>query len=261
MTTDSDDRERLDQLRRVAYGRAHTPEEFAAAAAAREALADAEAKAEARESDALAAEPDPGPDAEPASQPVVDETAEPVGARHRGWVVPAVIALVIGALVGGAGSRIAGATQASSPSVATSAPAPTFTPGSSGLPAPSIPVTSDSSFISGPGNLEAAEGWFRGRQSEDDINTMFVGDEMGVGGQMDVVADSTRLVQSTAANDIWVAKTSGGGLCLIVSSRDGSGGAACGTAEEFAQNGLTLGQETLQLAWDGVRLATSTTAP
>jgi hypothetical protein len=256
----------LDGLRRIAFGRAHTPEEQAAAAAAHEALARAEAEdsaaaaeAEAAEAEAAEAEAaeraavesahaETAPDIEP------DDDLEPASgeqpARWRVWIAPALIALMVGALAGGALTAVAGGSADATPT-----PAPTFTPGSSGRPAAAIPVTTSSSFVSGPGDLQAAERWFAGEQREEDKTTLFQDSQTGI------VAESTRLVESTPHGDVWVAQSSSGGLCLIVGSDDGSAGATCATAGEFVAKGLTLGQSNLNVAWDGARLASMSTKP
>jgi hypothetical protein len=251
----------LDVLRRIAFGRATTPEEHAAAAAAHEALARAEAEVAAAAAEAAAAEAataehpavdsaraETPPDIEPDDDLLPASGEEP--ARWRAWIAPALVALVVGALAGGALTAVAGGSAGATPT-----PAPTFTPGSSGRPAAAIPVTTSSSFVSGPGHLRAAERWFAGRQREADKTTLFQDSPTGI------VAESTRLVESTPHGDVWVAQSTADGLCLIIGSDDGSAGATCVTAEEFEAKGLTLGASHLQVAWDGERLASMSTTP
>jgi len=241
----------LDGLRRIAFGRANTPEEHAAAAAAHEALARAEAEDSAAAAEAAAAEHAEVGAAEPTDpgRPSVDDEPQPPDAPARVWIVPAVVALVAGALLGGTATNLVRATPVAAPTAATS-----FTPGSSPRPASAIPVTAGAAFTSGPGNLEGAEGWFSRTQTDNDLNELFFGDPTRY------VPESIRLVQSTGSGEIWVAKTPDGGLCLMATSKDGGGG-TCATADEFTQRGLAVGHATVQVAWDGVRMAVSYSAP
>jgi len=240
-TDDATDRAHLEELRRIAYGRTNSVEDEERATAARRELEDLE-----RVGHLGPAPVDEPPTAEAHPHDLEKEHAI---ARSRGWVVPALTALVIGAFLGGAVATLAGG-----PSAATPAPTPTFTPGSSARPAGGTPLTTGSSFISGPGSLEAAEEWFSRAQSVDDLNELFFGDPTRY------VPDSIRLVQSTDSSEVWVAKTPEGGRCLMVTSRN-EGAGTCVTGEEFTRGGLTLGHQNVRVAWDGVRLAVAYSAP
>jgi hypothetical protein len=238
---------RLKELRRIAFGRTHSPEDEARATAAREELATL-----------LAA-----PVAEPveASTPVADvvearaAVAEPAEApakpqrtRRPTWLVPAAIALLVGVLLG-AGSMIA-----TGGNVAATAPSPTFTPGSSGLPSTMPPLSANHPVEPGPGDVEAALRWFATDQkSADDM-----GDSSTAGLNLDPA--STRLVSTGQGMNVWIAQTRGDELCVLaMPTVEGTGGGLCVSQAEFATSGIAIAVKgSLSVAWNGARFITST---
>jgi hypothetical protein len=239
---------RLKELRRIAFGRTHSPEDEARATAAREELATL-----------LAA-----PVAEPveASTPVADvvearaAVAEPAEApakpqrtRRPTWLVPAAIALLVGVLLG-AGSMIA-----TGGNVAATAPSPTFTPGSSGLPSSVNPL--EASVALEPGSVGGADRWLEREQRPED---RFAGNDY-LFDFYHLNPDSTRLAVSSPHGKIWVATTADGQYCLFTETSNQSGG-ECVTPEVLQESGITLlGDSNLLAAWNGDRISMSTTRP
>jgi len=233
---------RLHDLRRLAFGRTHTPEEETAAAAARLEL---EA--------ALAPPPTAIPvPSEALVEPVV-EVAEP--RPRRSWIGVAAAALVVGALVGAGATALAGG-EPGTPVVPVTVPTSTFTAGSSKIPPAVVSLSADQPVAGSPGDVAAALLWFENEQDDDDI----ADDWMAGGDANGIVASSTRLVYSSPGSDVWIAQSDKGELCLIATS--GSNGAMmCTTPEEFVSTGIPLHVNgNLSVVWNGQRIVASTNA-
>jgi hypothetical protein len=235
---------RLDELRRVAYGRTSGPEEEARATAARHELAGLlgapAAAADEAESEATR---DAAPEPETAPEPAAVQ--EP----PRAWLTPviAAAALVVGLLLGIGGMTAADSVDATP----TPGPTGTFTAGSSGLPPAD---TLRTSLALDPGSVEGAQVWLAGTQTEEDE---FAGnDYLYEFYHLDPA--STRLALSSLRGDVWVGTTTDGNYCLFVQTSQQSGG-ACVTPDELAQTGISiLSDSTFLVAWNGDRLAAST---
>lgn len=234
MTTDDDDhRARLDELRRIGYGRTGSVEEEKRAAAAR------------RELEKLDGDGDAGfapvdePVAGEAHPPQTDEVEPSPGiTRSRGWIVPSAVALAVGVCVGAGGLALVSPEAAEGDGAA-----PTRAEGE----APVQPVLV-------PGNLGAAQRLLGSAQTDRDRAPADLVDGMQIEG------DSTRILQSTQSENIWAAKNSDDSFCLIVEDlvQGGSGG-SCTSSSDFLQNGLQLGLgDNLSVTWDGASVITTT---
>jgi hypothetical protein len=235
MTTDDDDhRARLDKLRRIGYGRTGSVEEEKRAAAARRELEKLEGVGD------LGFAPVDEPVVGEAHPPQTDEI-EPSTASStlsRGWVVPSLVALVVGVFVGAGGLALVSQKAAERDGAA-----PTRSEGET----PVQPV-----FV--PGNLGAAQRLLGSAQTDRDRAPSDLVDGMRIEG------DSTRLLQSTESENIWAAKNSDESFCLIVEDlvQGGSGG-SCTSSSDFLQYGLQLGLgDNLSVTWDGASVITTT---
>jgi len=243
MTTDD---ARLDELRRLAFGRTTTAQDEARAAAARHELELllAPPVVEVAPPPVIARE-------EPTPEPVAPPEAPP----RRSWILPALVALVVGVLVGAGAMVATGRVIAAAPAPAPS-PTATFTPGSSALPPTVVPLSADQPVAGSAGDFSAAMLWFDGDQGEEDkLDPMMLSD-----GSNDIVESSTRLVYSSKGSKVWVAQTSTSQLCMA--STSGSNGALmCMTPDDFARTGIPLHVNgSLSVVWNGNRIVTSTNA-
>lgn len=234
MTTDDDHRARLDGLRRIGYGRTGSVEEEKRAAAARRELEKLEGVGD------LGSAPVDEPVVGEAHPPQTDEI-EPSAASStlsRGWVVPSLVALVVGVFVGAGGLALVAPKAAEGDGAG-----PTRAEGET----PVQPV-----FV--PGNLGAAQRLLGSAQTDRDHAPADLVDGMRI------EADSTRLLQSTESENIWAAKNSDESFCLIVEDlvQGGSGG-SCTSSSDFLQYGLQLGLgDNLSVTWDGASVITTT---
>ena len=230
---DPDDRARLDELRRIGYGRTGSVEEEKRAAAARQQLEDLEGVGD------LGFAPIDEPAIGEAHPPRVDAAESSHGiTRSRGWIVPSLLALAVGVCVGAGGLALL-SPKASDGDGAAATRAQGETP--------VLPVLV-------PGNLAAAQRLLGSPQTDRDRAPADLVDSM------DVVATSTRILQSTESEKIWAGQNSGDSLCLIVVDfvQGGSGG-ACASSSDFLQYGLQLGLgDNLSITWDGASVITTT---
>jgi hypothetical protein len=229
---------RLKELRRIAFGRTHSPEDEARATAARQELATLLAAPVAEPVEASAAVAEPAPSAEHVE-------AQPARA---GWLVPTSIALLVGLFLG-AGSMIA-----TGRGVAAIAPAPAFTPGSSGMPPTMPPLSANHAVEPSQGDVEAALHWFASDQRPEDE----MGDTMLAGLELDPA--STRLVYTGLAMNVWIGQTSTDELCVLaMPTIEGTGGGTCVSQNDFAAGGIALNVKgSLSIVWNGARFVTST---
>jgi len=238
---------RLNELRRIAFGRTHSLDDEARAAAARHELEMAST---------IAAEPaepaEPQLEAlrapEPAPHPY-PEIAQGPRSRHA-WLVPIAAALVVGLLLGVGGTLL----TARGPVVPVAVPTNTFAAGSTGRPPSVVPLSADQPVTGSPGDVAAAMLWFDTVQvDEDEADEWIVGDS-------DIVDTSTRLVYSMGGSKVWIAQSASGQLCLISSSID-QGALMCATPAEFASTGIPLHVKgSLSVVWNGQRLLVSAAA-
>ncbi|MET4582343.1 hypothetical protein ABIE21_001853 [Conyzicola nivalis] len=234
MTTDDDDHSaRLDELRRIGYGRTGSVEEERRAAAARRELEKREGVGD------LESAPVDEPVAGEAHPPQTDDIQpSPAVTRSRGWVVPSLAALVVGVFVGAGGLALVSPKAADGDGAA-----PTRAEGET----PVQPVLV-------PGNLGAAQRLLGSAQADRDRAPADLVDGM------QIEAASTRLLQSTESENIWAAKNSDASFCLIVEDlvQGGSGG-SCTSSSDFLQYGLQLGLgDNLSVTWDGASVITTT---
>lgn len=273
-TDDADSGERIERLRRTAYGRTITPDDERAAAAARhelEALSRAEQADGAGTAAPAAAHGEPEVDAaaRPAAEPL-EPTPAPGShpragdgrgeiERSRGWLLPAVVGLVVGAVLGG--TTLGGLRAVET--VPQAGPSPTFTPGSGPLPDRGVVLVKGNTLIeSGPGVASGALRWFAAGQSETDL----YGDDVGIPADLDVDMTSTRLVHTSSEAKVWVAMTVERELCLLVQHATLSGaGGACVDDAQFDLSGITVkvpGSNGQVVAlWDGLAVTVATGAP
>jgi hypothetical protein len=235
---------RLNELHRIAFGRTHSPEDEARATAARQELATLLAAPVAEPVEA----PPPPPEQAPSADPV-EAPADPQPAIRPAWFVPAAIALLVGVLLG-SGSMIS-----TGGNVAATAPSPTFTPGSSGLPSSVNPL--EARVALEPGSVGGADQWLEREQRPED---RFAGNDY-LFDFYHLDPDSTRLAVSSPHGKIWVATTADGQYCLFTETSNQSGG-ECVTPEVLRESGITLlGDSNLLAAWNGDRISMSTTRP
>ena len=251
-----------EQLRRLAFGRTTTDAEVAAAATARLRLGALEAEDAAR---ALEREERARADREASRRARVlaeAEQAHPLtgtgegedegetdaeSARWRARVLPAAVGLLVGAaVVGGvvwATVPAPGGTVAQSPSPAASGGVNYFL----GEP----PVGEELP----PGDVAAAQRWFAPAQTEEDL--------VGVPElREDFDRGSVRLVHSSPAARVWVARKTDGSLCLETTetaSQITSG--SCVIPEEFARRSLLVGSDALTAVWSGSELSVVLAGP
>jgi hypothetical protein len=224
------------RLRRLAFGRASTPAEEAAAEDARRELALIDARAEERRralDAAIAAVLDVPPPVEaPPTAPILD----PQPPRRRSWLVPTLVGLGVGAALalGAVWSAGGGATPA-----AVSTPSPTALDYFLGDPPEST---------RGPGDLAAAEAWFVREQTAEDL--------VGVGElRPEFDRDSVRLVHSSGAARVWLARQVDGRYCLETTETESQiTNGTCVAADLFAEQGLTVSSNVLDAAWNGAQV-------
>ena len=233
MMTDDDDRARRDELRRIGYGRTDSVADEKRAAAARQELADVEGVGD------LGFAPVDEPVAREAHPPQAGQIAPPHDtSRSRGWIVPSLVALVVGVCVGAGGLALVSPTAAEGDGAA-----PTRAEGET----PVQPV-----FV--PGNLAAAQRLLGSAQTDRDRAPVDLVDGMRIDG------DSTRMLQSTESENIWAAMNSDDSFCLIVQDLvQGGSGSSCTSSSDFLQYGLQLGLgDNLSVTWDGASVITTT---
>jgi hypothetical protein len=231
------------RLRRLAFGRVSTPAEEVAAEDARRELALIEARAAERRhalDAAIAAVLDvPSAPAEPLAAP----TPDPEPPRRRGWLAPALVGLGVGAALalGAVWSTGGGAAPA-----AVSSPSPTALDYFLGDPPEST---------RGPGDLAAAEAWFLREQTEEDL--------VGVGElRPEFDRDSVRLVHSSGAARVWLARQVDGRYCLETTETESQiTNGTCVAADLFAEQGLTVSSNVLDAAWNGAQVRVVLTTP
>jgi len=259
-----------EQLRRLAFGRTTTDAEVAAAAAARlrlgaleaeeaaralereeRARADREASRRARAlAEAQQAHPLTGTGSGTGTGTGTGEDegeTDPEPARWRARLLPAAVGLLVGAAVVGvvvwATVPAPGGPVAQSPSPAASGGVNYFL----GEP----PVGEELP----PGDVAAAQRWFAPAQTEEDL--------VGVPElREDFDRGSVRLVHSSPAARVWVARKTDGSLCLETTetaSQITSG--SCVIPEEFARKSLLVGSDALTAVWSGSELSVVLAAP
>jgi hypothetical protein len=243
-------RERLDTLRRTAFGRTHNLAEESAATAARRTIRDDERRrernSEALERAILAVEltvvpnpPVPGlEDPTPPTWTTTRRTSVPRGA----WIAPFV---TLALAVGYGSTALTGSAK----------PAPS--PSASDTPSVQRLAPVDPNIGALAGAPTAAEDWFTDPQTEQDkVGSRKILADLGI------VANTTHFVLTTASGSgLWVAKGPDGSLC-IVGVRPGTGGAfgTCATRDEFLRRGLSFTHGYDSIRWDGVRFSTSSYA-
>jgi hypothetical protein len=228
---DDDDRARLDELRRIGYGRTGSAAEEKRAAAARQQLEDLEGVGD------LGFAPIDEPVTGEAHPPRLEEMEPSPGiTRSRGWIVPSVVGLVVGVCVGAGGLALVSIK-------ASDGAAPTRAQGET----PVQPVFD-------PGNLAAAQRLLGSAQTDRDRAPADLVDGM------QIEAASTRILQSTESENIWAAKNSDDSFCLLVEDLvQGGSGSSCTTTSDFLQYGLQLGlSDNLSVTWDGASVITTT---
>ena len=267
-----------EQLRRLAFGRTTTDAEVAAAATARlrlgaleaedaaralereeRARADREASRRARAlAEAHQAHPLTGTGTGTSAvtgtgtgtgtgEDEDEGETDPEPARWRARLLPAAVGLLVGAaVVGGvvwATVPAPGGTVAQSPSPAASGGVNYFL----GEP----PVGEELP----PGDVAAAQRWFAPAQTEEDL--------VGVPElREDFDRGSVRLVHSSPAARVWVARKTDGSLCLETTetaSQITSG--SCVIPEEFARRSLLVGSDALTAVWSGSELSVVLAGP
>jgi hypothetical protein len=235
------------RLRRLAFGRTSTPEEESAAADARAELATIEARAEQRRRAvevAIDAVLDV-PESEPADESVDETPVDDDAARRRGWVWPALAGVAVGAtLAAGAVWSMGGAGVPA----AVSSPTPTAT-------ALDYFLGDPPESTRGPGDLAAAEGWFTREQTEEDL--------VGVGElRPEFDRESVRLVHSSDAARVWLARQVDGKYCLETTETETQiTNGTCVAADLFAEQGLTVSSNVLDAAWNGAQVRVVLASP
>jgi hypothetical protein len=225
------------RLRRLAFGRTTTADEEAAAERARQELALIESRAEQRRhavEAAIAAVLDV-PDEPVAPDDAEASPGEPQPARRRGWIVPALAGVGVGAVLaaGALWSVGDGAVPASAPS-----PSPSSTGVEYFLGDPPESTR-------GPGDLAAAERWFEREQTEEDL--------VGVGElRPEFDRDSVRLVHASDVARVWLARQVDGRYCLETTETESlTTTGTCVAADLFSEQGLTVSSDVLDAAWNG----------
>lgn len=206
---DASERARLDELRRLAFGRTRTPADERAAAAAQLSL---HRREQAAIEDAAAL----GDRGHPSG-------VSPRRPRER-WLSSGIVASVAGAAVA-AVLVLAGSVD----DVPAALPAPTA------RPAPTKTATLDVPAPNGPGNVVAAAQWFLTPRSPDDAFPHL--------DRFDSIdPDTTRLVPGAGSSwSLWVAATTDGRLCLLTTdTARGNAATACVPQAAFTNSGLTL---------------------
>jgi hypothetical protein len=245
--------ERLDALRRIAFGRTRTAADEDAAHAARQALQDEE-RLRAQDADALnrairALGEAFGlvPDSSPLPDAVVPDDrlapTRPASTLRRAWLVP-IVALCLAAGYG---------SSAISKQWTAPAPAP---PTSESGSVTRFPVVAPSSGAQS-GSTIAADEWFGEPQAEEDtVDASTLLSDLGID------PDSTRYMGSTVHGAwLWIAKRPDRSYC-VVGVRPWNGGAfgSCTSLDDFVRGGLELTQGLDSIRWDGIHFTTSSTS-
>jgi hypothetical protein len=236
MTTPAEDSEPTRaQLERVAFGRAETPAEIAAAQDALRRLVETDAASVAIERETAAHEVEPEPD-------VVDDAHEvetPVPVRRRRTLVPLliVVGLFAGAAIGVLVTRSEPVVPIGSEAAASATPTPAPTPDpTAAFRLLLVPQTkADKAFplpiSSGPSTIQSAS--------------------------------IHRVLSTPDGATLWVGR-SDTGICLMWSrahpTDDGiAGGVTCAAPSAFARHGLTLSDGANTWSWNGIAFTTTMT--
>jgi hypothetical protein len=246
--------ERLDALRRIAFGRALTAAEEDAARVARQALQDEE-RLRAQDADALnrairALEEAFGTDHTSDSPPPPDAGSpdhghaptRPAGALRRAWLIP-IVALGLAAAYGSSAISKQWTGPAAAPPVSDSGSVK------------QLPVVEPSGAALS-GSTIAADEWFSQPQAEEDTV-----DAPTLLGDLGIDPAATRFMGSTVHGAwLWIAKGPDRSYC-VVGMRPWNGGAfgSCTSLDDFLRVGLTLTQGLDSVRWDGIHFTTSST--
>jgi hypothetical protein len=243
--------ERLDALRRIAFGRTLTAADENAAHAARQALLDEECL-RTQDADALngairALEvafdlaPDSSPLPDAAFPDVGLEPTRPAGALHRAWLIP-IVALCLAAGYGSSAISREWTGPAATPPVSDSGSVKR------------LPVEPRS--VAQSGSTIAADDWFSQPQAEDDtVDAPTLLSDLGID------PASTRFMGSTVHGAwLWIAKGPDRSYC-VVGMRPWNGGAfgSCTSLDDFLRVGLKVTQGLDSVRWDGIHFTTSST--
>jgi hypothetical protein len=244
--------ERLDALRRIAFGRTLTAAEEDAARAARQALQDEERR-RVQDADALnqAIRALGGVfDLAPDSSPLPDVAfpadglapTRPAGALRRAWLIP-IVALCLAA---GYGSS-AISRQWTGP-----APAPPVSNSGAVTRLPAV----DPRGTARSGSTIAADEWFSQPQVEDDmVDAPTLLSDLGID------PATTRFMGATVHGALlWIAKRPDRSYC-VVGMRPWNGGTfgSCTSVDDFVRAGLELTQGLDSVRWDGIKFTTLST--
>jgi hypothetical protein len=231
----------LERLRRLAFGRPSTEAEETAAAEARQTLArwQEQRAAEVARAQREEAERASAPVEEVEAAPPVEE-AEPPAARWRGWVAPAAVGALIGAVLVGA---------------VTFAMRPVSSDAASGVPSPS--PTGIDYFLGDPpteadlppGDFDAAERWFAREQTDDDL--------VGVPElRPEFERSSVRLVHNSDLARVWLVKQIDGRLCLETTDTETQTTVGtCVPSSDFEKRAITVSSNVLTAVWSGTQLS------
>jgi hypothetical protein len=244
--------ERLDALRRIAFGRTLTAAEEDAARAARQALQDEERR-RVQDADALnqairalGGVFDLAPDSPPLPDAVFPDDGlaplRPAGALRRAWLIP-IVALC---LATGYGSS-AISRQWTGP-----APAPPVSNWGAVTRLPAV----DPRSTARSGSTIAADEWFSQPQVEDDtVDAPTLLSDLGID------PATTRFMGATVHGALlWIAKRPDRSYC-VVGMRPWNGGTfgSCTSVDDFVRAGLELTQGLDSVRWDGIKFTTLST--
>jgi hypothetical protein len=244
--------ERLDALRRIAFGRTLTAAEEDAARAARQALQDEERR-RVQDADALnqairalGGVFDLAPDSPPLPDAVFPDDGlaplRPAGALRRAWLIP-IVALC---LATGYGSS-AISRQWTGP-----APAPPVSNSGAVTRLPAV----DPRSTARSGSPIAADEWFSQPQVEDDmVDAPTLLSDLGID------PATTRFMGATVHGALlWIAKRPDRSYC-VVGMRPWNGGTfgSCTSLDDFIRAGLELTQGLDSVRWDGIKFTTLST--
>jgi hypothetical protein len=253
--------DKIDRLRRLAFGRTSNVAEESAAEAALVELARIDAQIDAEREAARLAAIAAAESVEPSPGESTDLTAvEPVEAppsRWRRWAAPAAVGLVAGALIATGVVFALPPAASTAPAADPAADATRETIRENGestnvnyfLGDLSGNTTSSDGTIAGMsatgGDLEAAAAWFAEPQTEEDL--------VDVGSLLpEFDRGSVRLVHASSIARAWVAKRVDGQLCLEVTVRqtDYTSG-SCALPPDFSESGLTVSSDPITVRWNG----------
>jgi hypothetical protein len=244
--------ERLDALRRIAFGRTLSAAEEDAARAARQALQDEERR-RVQDADALnqairalGGVFDLAPDSPPLPDAVFPDDGlaplRPAGALRRAWLIP-IVALC---LATGYGSS-AISRQWTGP-----APAPPVSNWGAVTRLPAV----DPRSTARSGSTIAADEWFSQPQVEDDtVDAPTLLSDLGID------PATTRFMGATVHGALlWIAKRPDRSYC-VVGMRPWNGGTfgSCTSVDDFVRAGLELTQGLDSVRWDGIKFTTLST--